>query len=199
MNTRFFHGKITSNDIANALHAHFDRGDFIVRQIVSEKENIIQITTTSHPQSGGQTAITVRINQTDDGAAVQIGKQSLYGVAASLGKTALMTLRNPLSLLSRLDDLAQDFESIRLADEIWDTIEATANHLGASFELSEHLRRIACPYCNTANLVGESNCIACGAPLGLTQPKACPNCGFIIKNNMQVCPNCGHEVLSHQL
>lgn len=113
------------------------------------------------------------------------------GVAASFGQTALEALRNPWRLIHRLDDLAQDYEYLQLSDDIWSVIESTANAHGATFELSERLRRVVCPYCITANPVGEPNCIACGAPLGRQQPRTCQYCGFAVKTNEQVCPNCG--------
>jgi DNA-directed RNA polymerase subunit RPC12/RpoP len=69
-------------------------------------------------------------------------------------------------LLGRLDDIAQDIESLQLSEDIWKAIDNFANLKGATFELSERLRRIVCEYCNTANPVGEPSCIACGAPLG---------------------------------
>jgi len=44
---------------------------------------------------------------------VQVGQQDFLGVAASLGASALTVFRNPLGILGRLDDIAQDIESIR--------------------------------------------------------------------------------------
>jgi len=116
--------------------------------------------------SGGQTALSVSLQKVEDGVSVQLGKQSWLGVAASLGMTALWTWHNPWNILTRLDDLAQDIENIQIIEDVWETIERTARAAGASFELSERLRRLVCPYCSTANPTGESHCIACGAPLG---------------------------------
>ncbi len=64
--------------------------------------------------SGGQTALTVAVQTTEDGVIIEIGQQAWLGVAASIGHTALSALRNPFSLLGRLDDLAQDIENIQL-------------------------------------------------------------------------------------
>jgi RNase P subunit RPR2 len=100
-------------------------------------------------------------------------------------------LRNPWSLIDRLDDIAQDVESIQLSEEIWKVIEASARALGSGFELSNRLRRTVCAFCNVANPVGESNCIACGAPLGEVQPTTCKICGFVSRQNEKVCANCG--------
>jgi hypothetical protein len=194
MDTRYYHGDITPRQVAQALTAHFQKGNLKVLQIGNDDELVVQITTLDQPQTGGQTAIAVSLNKTSDGIAVQIGKQSWLGVAASLGKTAFIAWRNPLGLISRLDDIAQDIENLQITDQILQVIETTVQTAGASFKLSERLQRMVCLYCDTANLVGESRCIACGAPLGSTQPTTCKNCGFIITSSDQICPNCNHPV-----
>jgi hypothetical protein len=152
---------------------------------------LVQIASRQRPASGGQTALTVSLHKVEDGLSVQIGQQSWWGVAASLGMTALTAWRNPWSLLGRLDDLAQDFEYLQLSDQVWAVIEREARAAGASFELSERLRRMECTYCGTGNPVGEGSCIACGAPLGSVQPRTCKNCGFVVKSSEKICPNCG--------
>ena len=138
--------------------------------------------------------MTVTLRQVADGIGVQIGKQAWLGVAASLGQTALKVWRNPFALIDRLDDLAQDIDNLKLSEQVWVIIENTARSVGASFELSERLRRTVCEYCITANPVGEPNCIACGGPLGRVQPRTCQNCGFVIKTAETLCPNCGQRL-----
>jgi len=69
-------------------------------------------------------------------------------------------------------------------------IEETAKTVGATYELSEKLRRLVCDYCNTPNKVGEPTCIACGAPLGDVQPVTCKNCGYVVSKLDKFCPNC---------
>jgi RNA polymerase subunit RPABC4/transcription elongation factor Spt4 len=195
MEPRIFHGDLSPINVAHALVARFNRGNLRVQQIGDPNQLVVQIATSQGAVSGGQTALTVMLQKVEDGVAVQIGKQAWLGVAASLGMTAFALLRNPLYILSRLDDLAQDIESLQLSDEVWQTVEETARAAGASFELSERLRRLVCAYCKTANPVGESNCIACGAPLGEVQPHTCPHCGFVIKTDESLCPNCGKAII----
>jgi hypothetical protein len=192
MERRIFHGSLTSNDVARALVAHFNRANLAAQQLGSGNKIIVQIASRQRPSSGGQTALTVHLRDVEDGIAVQLGKQTWLGVAASLGVTALSAFRNPFSLLSRLDDLAQDIENLQLTDEVWDVIENVARMRGATFELSKRLRRLKCEYCYTANPIGGPSCIACGAPLGDSQPSTCQNCGFVIKINESRCPNCGN-------
>ena len=190
MDHKTFHGNITPKDVSEALIAHFHRGNYRVQQIGDGDNVIVQIASVRYATSGGQTSIGISIQKFEDGIMVQIGKQSWMGVAASLGKTALTAIRNPLSILGRIDDIAQDIESLSIRDEIWSIINQAANNLGASHELSTRLRKYICNYCDTPNPIGEAHCIACGAPLGGIQPQTCSNCGYIITNNENFCPNC---------
>jgi len=194
MNTRFFHGDIEPRQLANMLLGHFNRGNLRAQQFGDAEKIAVQISSRSQPTSGGQTAVTITINKIEDGVAILIGKQAWLGVAASLGMTALAAWRNPWSLLSRLDDVAQDLEHLQLTERVWEVIQSELLASNASYELSERLRRIVCSYCQVANPVGEANCIACGAPLGLGQPITCKNCGFVVKTGEAICPNCGQSV-----
>lgn len=194
MDQRIYHGKITPSDIARALVGRFQRGNLRVQQIGSGSKMAVQIATSERAASGGQTALSVTIQEVSDGVAIQVGKQAWMGVAASLGMTALAALMNPWNLLNRLDDIAQDLEYLQLSEEVWKVIENEARILGAGHELSERLRRLVCGFCDTANPVGESNCIACGAPLGKSQPTTCRFCGFVVRRAERQCPNCGNSV-----
>ncbi len=194
MERRILHGNIKPNDIAHALMAEFNRGNLHAQAIGQANKLAVQIATRAGSQSGGQTALTVSIQTVEDGIMVEIGQQAWLGVAASLGQTAFSALRNPFSLLGRLDDLAQDIENMQLQEKVWRTIDRAAAALGASHELSERLKRIVCAYCNTANPLGEGSCIACGAPLGGARPATCPHCGFAVTNNETTCPNCRRKI-----
>ena len=185
-----YHGEITPQDIARDLLANFDRGNYIAQQYKSGETIMVQVATRMYQTSGGQTAITIAITAVEDGVAVQLGEQNWFGVAASLGQTVFAALRNPFSLIHRLDDVAQDIESLQLTDEVWSVIDRTAAAKQATQELSERLRRLVCHYCSSANLVGESNCVACGAPLGDIQPGTCRKCGYVVKLGNAACPNC---------
>lgn len=194
MDRRIFHGNITPGDIAHALMAEFNRGNMHAQTLGQMEKMVVQIATRMGAISGGQTALTVNIQKVEDGVMIELGQQAWLGVAASLGQTAWSALRNPFSLLSRLDDLAQDLESIQLSEKVWKTIDKTLATHGASLELSDRLKRITCQYCGTANPLGEGSCIACGAPLGDAQPTTCPQCGFVIRTDETICPNCGRDL-----
>ena len=191
MPQRIYHGKITNSDLARAIIAHFGHGNLRVQQYGSGDTLVVQLATAPYAQSGGKTALSVSLQNVADGVSVELSKQTWLGVAASLGVTTIATLRNPLNLLNRLDDIAQDIEYVQLVENVWKVIDQSARALGSGFELSDRLNRYVCDYCNTANPPGEPSCIACGAPLGDIQPKTCKNCGYIIKKNEKSCPNCG--------
>ncbi len=194
MDQRIFHGDLSPEDIARSLVAYFHRGNYIVQQIGEGDRLAVQIATSRQPASGGHTALSINIQKVADGIIVQMGNQAWMGVAASLGMTALSAWHNPFYILSRLDDLAQDVESLQLVDKAWSVIGSAAQSAGAGHQLSERLRRMVCSYCLTANPVGTSSCIACGAPLGEDQPNTCRSCGFVLNRGERTCPNCGKPV-----
>jgi len=194
MDRRIFHGNIKSSDVAHALMAEFNRGNMHAQVVGSKDKIAVQIATRMGTMSGGHTALTINIQKIEDGIMVDLGQQAWLGVAASLGQTAWSALRNPLSLLGRLDDLAQDIENMQLSEKVWNIIDRTVSTLGASHALSERLTRISCEYCGSANPLGEGNCIACGAPLGEAHPTTCPNCGFAVSLDEVICPNCSKKL-----
>lgn len=194
MERRIFHGRITPNGLGKALVANFNRGNVRAQQFSGKEKSIVQIATLRRPISGGATALTIYLEEVEDGVAVQVGEQAWLGIAASLGSTILSVWRNPFNLIHRMDDIAQDVENIQISEKVWEVIENYARMRGATFELSERLRRLMCVYCGVANPVGEPSCIACGAPLGGLQPQTCLNCGFVISEGENTCPNCHYKI-----
>ena len=194
MEPRIFHGDITPEQVSQALLAEFNYGNMRAQQFGDGEHLVVQIASRDYAAAGGPTGLAVHIQKVADGVSIQLGEQSWFGVVASLGMTALSALRNPFYLVGRLDDVAQDMESIQLTENVWKVINQTVQGAGASFELSERLRRIVCSYCRAANPVGEATCLACGAPLGDVQPITCPNCGFVIRSDESFCPNCGKKI-----
>jgi hypothetical protein len=191
MDRRVFHGNITPTLVAQALMAEFNQGN-LQTQLLGDSGNLtVQIASSQWSRSGGKTALTVNVQQVEDGVMVQVGEQQWLGVAASLGQTAISALLNPLNLLGRLDDIAQDVNSLQLNEKVWQIVAKVVNAAGASQQISERLTRLTCEYCGAANPVGEATCVACGAPLGKEQPKACGKCGFVLVHDEKFCPNCG--------
>jgi RNA polymerase subunit RPABC4/transcription elongation factor Spt4 len=194
MERRIFHGKIMPVDITQALLGEFNQGNLRAQTLGQSDKMIVQVGTQPNAASGGQTAMTVTIQKLEDGIMVELGQQAWLGVAASLGMSALAALRNPFSLLGRLDDIAQDIENLQLSERIWQVIAQSAQAAGASTELSDRLKRLTCDHCGTANPVGEPSCIACGAPLGKMQPNTCRNCGYVVEPGDKKCKNCNQDL-----
>jgi hypothetical protein len=194
MERKIFHGKIRPVDIAQALLGEFNQGNLRAQTLGQSDKIIVQVGTRPGAESGGQTAMTVTIQKIEEGIMVELGQQAWTGVAASLGMSALAALRNPFSLLGRLDDIAQDIENLQMGERVWQVISQAARAVGASAELSDKLKRTTCEYCHVANLVGAPSCIACGAPLGNAQPNTCRNCGYVVKAGDKMCPNCKQAI-----
>jgi hypothetical protein len=194
MDKKFFHGALTPEMVSQALMAEFNQGN-LRSQVLGEKGNlIVQIGSSQWSSSGGKTALTVNIQQIEDGVSIQLGEQQWFGIAASLGQSALATILNPINILGRLDDIAQDVSNINLPEKVWQVIANVATSVHAGQELSERLSRITCSFCGVANPTGEPTCIACGAPMGKDQPKSCLRCGFAITPGEKFCPNCGQKI-----
>jgi RNA polymerase subunit RPABC4/transcription elongation factor Spt4 len=190
MEQRTFHGNITPDDLARTLIGEFNQGNMQAQNVGRGDRLIVQIASRAYAASGGKTAVTVTLEKVEDGVLVQMGDQQWLGVAASIGTTAFAALQNPLSLLGRLDDLAQDISSIQLPETVWAAIQKAVEASGASHLISERLRRLQCAYCNAAVPVGEASCPACGAPMGASQPRGCPRCGFVVPAGEGICPKC---------
>jgi len=198
LNQRTYHGPVSPDSMAEALVGEFNRGTIRAQQIGQGEHVVVQIATRPGPASGGPTALAVQLHQVEDGVLVQIGQQAWLGVAASLAETGLWALKNPWTILGRLDDLAEDIAALGLADRVWSVLAQTAESAGASHVISERLRRVTCEYCYSANLVGAAACEACGAPLGPEQPVGCPQCGHVSPAGTAACPRCGTALVQAQ-
>lgn len=194
MEQRIFHGNLTPNDIAQALLAHFNRGN-LRAQVIGKNEALhVQIATRPGASSGGQTALTVQIHKVEDGVMVVIGEQAWLGVAADMGHTVIAAIMNPWNLLGRLDDVAQNIENMQIVEKVWQVAAKAAQASGASTQISARLQRLSCEFCNTANPVGVGSCVACGAPLGNLQPRTCVTCGFVVLRGERNCPSCSKPI-----
>jgi len=194
MTTKFYHGNINVGDLMRALVTRFNKANLRASGVLNDGKAVVQIHSPQHSRSGGNTALGVTLIQNEDGISVTLGEQAWFGIAASLGFSALTAIKNPLNILERLDDIAQDLENLQLDDQVWKVIGEVAKATGASQELSEKFRRLECEYCGVANTIGDPDCNACGAPLGAVQPGTCPHCGFVVKKNTKKCPNCGKKI-----
>jgi membrane protease subunit (stomatin/prohibitin family) len=188
---RTYHGDIVPSEMADALVAAFNQGNMQAQQIGEGDKVMVQIAVRRGAQSGGKAALSVTIQKVEDGVSVALGQHEWLGAAASLGQTALGALTNPLSILGRLDDLAQDLTSITLNDKVWEVVEKFARAAKVTKTISERLQSVTCPYCSAANKLGAAECENCGGPLGEAQPVSCPKCGNVMPPKSKFCANCG--------
>lgn len=191
MDQKFFHGNLNHAELARALAQQFNRGNMQARIYQEAERSVVELSTRNQRTSGGRTSLTVILQNHQDGVGVSLGQQDYLGVAASLGTSALRMLRNPLSILGRLDDVAQDIQYLQLSEEIWRTVEKEMRLRSATTQVSERLRRDTCPYCSVPNAPGSNACIACGAPLAELIPQTCQRCGYVLRSADPACPNCG--------
>lgn len=194
MTQKVFHGDITPEDLADALVGEFGRGDLNTNRSGDKDKIVVQIFTPQHRNSGGNTSLSLSIQQHEDGVLVDMGEQEFLGVMASLGSTAFSLFQNPLNIIGRLDDVASDVNSLQLPQKVWEAIERYCKTVGATKQISERLSSTVCPYCNAANKVGATACVQCGAPLGDAQPTACGKCGFVNIKGAKFCSNCGEKI-----
>ena len=194
MKSKIYHGDLKLEQMAAALGAFFNRGALSSEVTLDGDQAVVQISTTQGYRSGGPTHLGVSMRQGGDRIEVTVGDQGIFGLAGSLGASALLGLLNPWNLLGRIDDIAQDIEHLTLEDQVWAVIDKIAAEAGASQQLSERLQRLTCAYCGVANNVGEGNCQACGAPLGEVQPRTCPRCGYLVFRDEPKCPKCGYKM-----
>ncbi len=110
--------------------AYYNRGNYQVQRYGSGDKLAVQIATRQNRRSGGQTALTANISKVEDGVSVTLSNQMWFGLAASLGLTAISALRNPLTLINRIDDIAQDVESLQMEEDTWEVINQTARQHG---------------------------------------------------------------------
>jgi hypothetical protein len=190
MEQRIFHGNLTPNTVAQALVAQFNRGNLRAHILGDANALHVQIATRADAASGGQTGLSVNIQKVSDGVMVSISDQAWLGVAADMGHTIISAFQNPWNLLGRLDDIAQDVESLQITEKVWQVVAAAAKAAGASTQISERLRKSTCEFCGTGNEINAGSCVACGAPLGNNQPRTCMSCGFVILRDEKSCPNC---------
>ena len=80
MDRRIFHGNIEPNDIAQALVAEFSRGNIQAQIVGNSAKMAVQISTRMGAQSGGQTALTITVQDADDGSESEDKAADIYSL-----------------------------------------------------------------------------------------------------------------------
>ena len=108
MDQRTYHGPISGDELANVLVASFDQGHLRAQRVGRGERVLVQVATREWQGSGGQAALTVTIARVADGVMVSLGQHEWLGAAADLVQAGVMALFNPISLIYRIGDIAQD-------------------------------------------------------------------------------------------
>ncbi len=191
MEQRTYRGEIEPDGLAEALVAQFNRGDLMAQKIGQGDHVLVQIASRDWEWGGPQTALTVGIARVEGGVQVSLGQQRWLGAVADLAQTGLMALINPLSLLTRIDDIARSISGLTLPQQVWEAVEHYCESVGATLGARAEESMVTCPYCGVANPAGAPKCSACGAPLGSVQPVTCPRCGYRAEAGARFCGRCG--------
>jgi predicted RNA-binding Zn-ribbon protein involved in translation (DUF1610 family) len=191
MEQRTYRGEIDPEQLADALVAQFDGSDLMAQRIGRGDHVLVQIASRDWGWGGPQTALTVGIAHAEGGVEVTLGQQRWLGAVADLAQTGLMALVNPLSLITRIDDVARNISGLTLPQQVWQAVEHYCESVGASLGLSAQETLVTCPYCGVGNPIGAPKCSACGAGLGDAQPLACPQCGLLLDREAHFCSRCG--------
>ncbi|MGD1995700.1 MAG: zinc ribbon domain-containing protein [Anaerolineae bacterium] len=196
MEQRTYRGEISAEELADALVAQFDGGDLMAQKVGQGEHVLVQVGSRDWGWGGPQMALTVGIAQTEGGIEVTLGQQRWLGAVADLAQTGLMALVNPLSLVTRIDDIARSVSGLTLPQQVWEAVEHYCESVGASLGLRAEETMVTCPYCGVGNPIGAPKCSACGAGLGDFQPINCPECGLLMEREAHFCSRCGTRLSS---
>ena len=72
MNQRIFHGDFTAQTLAGCLISFFNRGNLRVQILGENPTVLVQIASAEQSTSGGQTALSIFLQNVVDGVAVQM-------------------------------------------------------------------------------------------------------------------------------
>jgi ribosomal protein L40E len=191
---RTYHGDLNPDEIANALLAQFNQGNFVAQRLSQGDRVTLQVGTRDE-RGRIENALAVTISKMPDGVNIAVGEQQWLGAAADLAQAGLGALFNPLSLLRNLDDIARDVSSFALPEQIWQVVDRYSKSVGAGLGGSPSQMTVTCAYCGVANPVGAPACLACGAGLGEVQPVYCSKCGEIAPHDAKFCSRCGAKLM----
>ena len=153
MAKKIFHGNFTPDDLAALLICISTVAILKCKRLAQEMRSRCKFGQKGRLNPAGKLRSALSFQAFDDGVIISSGEQQWMGIAASLGYSALAALRNPLSLLGRIDDIAQDIEYLNLEEEIWNVLTSNVKIKGSQYNFLIALRRIVCDYCDTANPV----------------------------------------------
>lgn len=192
MEQRTYHGKITPDELAQALTARFD-GDDLSATVTGEEGKLL-VSISSSGWQGGRTALQVGLSAVSSGVLVTVGEHDVLGVASDLLQTGLAALVNPMSVIGEMNDVARNVERLELPRLVWETVDHYASSVGAG--LTPDPVVVTCPYCGVDSPIGVTKCSSCGASLASAQPLTCGRCGKILPADLKFCTRCGAPLVA---
>lgn len=188
MEQRTYHGKITPEELAQALTARFS-GDDLSATVAGEEGRLL-VSISSSGWQGGRTALQVGLSAVvSGGVLVTVGEHDVLGVASDLLQTGLAAMVNPLTVIGEMNDVARNVERLQLPKLVWETVDHYASSVGAG--LTPDPVVVTCPYCGVDSPIGVTKCSSCGASLASAQPLTCAKCGKILPATLKYCTRCG--------
>lgn len=164
--SRTYHWPARAEDVARALLSKLNDG-----HLRSEARQVgpgqIAVTIFSvEDDRGGQLRRVLSLTLIEREKTVQVTMDDLNvtGSAGDLLGAGLRAARNPLALIGRIDEIAEDIETLQTPKKVWEIIEAYVAN--AQEPVDESV--VVCPYCRTASPRGTLACPACGASLVVT-------------------------------
>jgi len=191
MEQRIYRGEIHPQAMADALVLQFNKGDLMAQRIGTGDQVLVQIATRDWDWGGPQSALTLGISRVEGGVQVTMGQQRWLGAVADLAQTGLMALINPLSLITRIDDIVRSISGLTLPQQVWQAVEHYCESVGARPAGMIEEETVVCAYCGVGNPLDAAKCSACGAPLADARPVTCPHCGRRSAAGARFCSYCG--------
>ena len=189
---RMFHGSLSAAALADQLAARFND-----RQ---HRTTITHGTGTAVIQIGSKhgTPVTVHIADTAGGVLVSMGRgRDWLDRTADAGEMIERAAQgNVLSLLALVPDVVGELRKENITPAIWDAINDIC-HLSRALAGEEDAPQnpVVCTFCGVANPPDEERCLACGGPLPVVLPRACPKCGRTYTSDALFCQACGTRLV----
>lgn len=194
MEQRVYHGNIRPEELAQVLLDDWDRDDTVAQALEAEDGIIVQIgqRTAGWFSDEPHQALTLSIEQLDDGVQVTMGQQQWYKGGGGQIMVGGLIGFFPFFFSFPLGQGQQNADGEidqSLPGQIWQSIERYTNQGGAATGPTRRLSMITCPNCGVSNPAEAQHCSACGTALGA--PISCPNCGRSNPAYANFCIHCG--------
>lgn len=187
-----FHGSIKAVALAGELAARFNDRQHRVKIERYTDSALVQI------GSKHGTPVTVNISDIAEGVLVSMSRdRDWLDRTADASELIERAATNPISFLALLPDLVGEMQKPNIAPKIWEAINDLCGLSRAlAGEKNAPQNPTVCEHCQTPNPAGEERCVACGAPLKIELPRACPKCARTYTSDALFCQSCGTRLVT---